>query len=162
MSNEETSKQEARPPAHTEHFIQARQAGQHMYGDRVSPMKVFAGILYLSTAISGLLWTLRLYLTGLYGAPFSWWYPVMLPGSLSLFAGALLTWFPFREWSKWLALFGSLLLAAFFVPAMIETLRAYFRAEVVGGSQLASRVLVVGLVVASALVSLLGALKISK
>jgi hypothetical protein len=97
---------------------------------------------------------------GMYGAPFSWWYPVMTLGSLSLFAGAFLTWFSSREWSEWLPLFGSLVLAAFFVPAMIEALHAYFRAEVVDGSQLASRLLVVGLVVASVLVSLLGKLLI--
>lgn len=112
-------------------------------------MKILSGILYFVTALFGLFWTIRLYLMGMYGAPFSWWYPVMLLGSLSLLVGALLTGVSSRSWTLWLPLFGSAVLAAFFVPAIIDTLRAYFRGEVVGGTQLANRVLVVAFVLAS-------------
>src|SRR5579864_564935 len=109
-----------------------------MSRNRVSPVKILTGLLYLVAAISGLFWTLRLYLLGMYGAPFSWWYPVMLLGSLSLFAGAFLTAFSSRTWTQWTPLFGSVVLAACFVPAIIVTLRAYFKGEVVGGTQLYS------------------------
>jgi hypothetical protein len=37
----------------------------------------------------------------------------------------------------------------FFVPAIVDTFRAYLRGEVVGGTLLANRVLVVGFVLAS-------------
>lgn len=112
-------------------------------------MKILTGILYFITALFGFFWTIRLYLMGIYGAPFSWWYPVMLLGSLSLLVGAFLAGASSRSWTLWLPLFGSAVLAAFFVPAIIDTLRAYFRGEVVGGIQLANRVLVVILVLAS-------------
>jgi len=109
-------------------------------------MKILSGILYCTTAMFGLFWTIRLYLMGIYGAPFSWWYPVMLLGSLSLLVGAFSTGASSRSWTLWPPLFGSAVLTTFFVPAIIDTLRAYFRGEVVGGAQLANRVLVVALV----------------
>ena len=116
-------------------------------------MKMLSGILYFVTALFGLFWTIRLYLMGMYGARFSWWYPVMLLGSLSLLVGAFLTGVSSRSWTLWLPLFGSAVLAVFFVPAIIDTLRAYFRGEVIGGTQLANRVLVSGFVLASLVVS---------
>jgi hypothetical protein len=125
-------------------------------------MKILSGILYFITALFGLFWTIRLYLMGMYGAPFSWWYPVMLLGSLLLLVGAFLTGASSRSWTLWLPLFGSAVLAVFFVPAIIDTLRAYFRGEVVGGTQLANRVLVVILVLASLGVSLAAKLQIRK
>ena len=115
----------------------------------MSSMKILSGILYFFTALFGLFWTLRLYLMGMYGAPFSWWYPVMLLGSLSLLIGAFLTGDSSRSWPLWLPLFGSAVLAAFFVPAIIDTLRAYFLGEVAGGAQLANRLLAVALILAS-------------
>jgi hypothetical protein len=125
-------------------------------------MKILSGILYFVTALFGLFWTIRLYLMGMYGASFSWWYPVMLLGSLLLLVGAFLTGASSRSWTLWLPLFGSAVLAVFFVPAIIDTLRAYFRGEVVGGTQLANRVLVVILVLASLGVSLAAKLQTRK
>jgi|GEM_PF-4622822 len=44
---------------------------------------------------------------------------------------------------------GQSVLAAFFVPAIVETLRAYFAGQVVGSTQLANRLLAAALVLAS-------------
>jgi hypothetical protein len=114
-------------------------------------MKLLTGLLYFVTAIAGLFWTVRLYLMGMYGAPFSWWYPVMALGSLSLLVG---TFVSARGWTQWLPLFGSVVLAAYFIPAIIETLQAYFKGEVVGGPQLFGRLFSVVLVLASLVVSI--------
>lgn len=122
-------------------------------------LKIFTGLLYFVTAIAGFFWTIRLYLMGMYGAPFSWWYPVMALGSLSLLVGAFVS---SRGWTQWSPLFGSFVLAAFFVPAIIETLQAYFKGEVVGGTQLFGRILPVILVLASLAVSIAAKLQSRK
>ena len=83
----------------------------------------------------------------------------MLLGSSSLFVGAFLS---SRGWTQWLHLFGSLILAAFFVPAIIETLQAYFKGEVVGGIQLLERLFSVALVLASLAISLRSKLQARK
>jgi hypothetical protein len=142
---------------------QARSSpGQHLSRIRVSKMKILSGLLYFACAVSGLYWSIRLYLMGMYGAPFSWWYPMMSLASLSLLVGAFFTWFSSRGWIHWTPLFGSAVLAAYFVPAIIDTLRAYFKGEVVGGIQLANRLFVVALVLASLGVSVVSKLQARK
>ena len=80
--------------------------------------------------------------------PFSWWYPTMLLGSLLLLVAAIFTQ-PSRSWSLWLPLFGSAILAAFFVPATVEMLQAYLQRKTVDGMQVADRFLVVVFVLIS-------------
>ena len=125
-------------------------------------LKMLTGCLCVAAALAGLFWTIRLYLMGMYGVPFSWWYPILLLGSLSLLVGGCLSWLPSRGWADWLPLFGSVVLVAYFVPAMIETLRAYFMGEVVGGAQLVGRLFSVALVLASLVVSVVGRLQSRK
>jgi hypothetical protein len=131
-----------------------------MSRNRVLTLKLLIGLLYIATAIAGLFWAIRLYLMGMYDAPFCWWYPVMLIGSLSLLVGAVLSWFSLRGWVQWLPLLGSVVLAAYFVPAIIETMRAYFKGEVVGGTQLLVRLIPVAFVLVSLAVSVTGKLQI--
>jgi hypothetical protein len=76
------------------------------------------GLLYVSTALVGFYWSIYLTLTGLYGIPFSAWYFVILIGALILFVGAVFWWASTSEWTRWLPIVGSTLLASYFVPAV--------------------------------------------
>lgn len=112
-------------------------------------MKHLIGVLYVLTGLVGLYWSVRLTLTGLYAVPFSPWYIVVCIGAVMLLAGAVLSWVSMSTWTQWLPVVGSLLLASYFVPAAVDMLRSYSRSEVAGGAQLATRLAVVALVLAS-------------
>lgn len=116
-------------------------------------MKNLAGVLYLLTGLVGLYWSVQLTTTGLYGVPFSWWYAAIFIGSLILILGAILVWASGRPWTGWVPLAGSVVLAAYFIPAIIVTLRRYTHAQAPGGVGLAIRVAVVLLVVVSLVVA---------
>jgi hypothetical protein len=109
------------------------------------------GVLYLLTAVLGALWAVNLTLTGLYGVPFSWWYVVVFMGSVVLLIGGILWWVTAREWTYWLPIVGSAMLASYFVPAIITTVRQLGAAE---PTKLLIRVATVGLVIASLLVAI--------
>jgi hypothetical protein len=112
-------------------------------------LRVIVGVLYLLTGLVGLFWSVQLTLTGMYGTPFSWWYAAVAAGSLILILGAILVWASGRAWTEWVPLVGSVVLAAYFVPAIIVTLRRYAQGQAPGGTELAIRVVVVLLVLLS-------------
>jgi hypothetical protein len=112
-------------------------------------MRNLTGILYLLTGLVGLYWSVQLTLLGIYGMPFSWWYASIFIGSLILILGAILVWASGRPWTDWVPLVGSIVLAAYFIPAIIVTLRRYAQGQAPGGVGLAVRVAVVLLVIAS-------------
>lgn len=86
-------------------------------------MKHMIGLLYLSTAMIGFYWSTYLTLTGIYGVPFSRWYIVIFAGAAILLAGAIMWWVSNRQWTRWLPVVGSALLATYFVPAGIVLVR---------------------------------------
>jgi hypothetical protein len=86
-------------------------------------MRHLIGLLYLMTAFVGLYWSIYLTLTGLYGLPFSVWYVVIFIGAMILFLGAALWWSSRSEWTRWLPIIGSALLASYFIPAIIVLAR---------------------------------------
>jgi hypothetical protein len=86
-------------------------------------MKHVIGLLYLATALVGFYWSIFLTLTGLYGIPFSRWYVVIFIGAVVLLIGAILWWASSSEWTRWFPLIGSVLLAAYFIPAGIVLIR---------------------------------------
>jgi hypothetical protein len=99
------------------------------------------GILYTLTALTGLYWSIYLTMTGLYGVPFSRWYVVVFIGGVVLLIGAVLWWTTRTEWTRWLPISGSLLLAAYFIPAFVTLVRR--------GSVEPLPMLLVGLIIAS-------------
>ena len=107
------------------------------------------GVLYLLTGLVCLYWSVQLTLTGMYGMPFSWWYAAVFVGSLILILGAILVWVSGRPWTEWVPLVGSVVLAAYFIPAIIVTLRRYAQGQAPGSVGLAIRVAVVLLVIVS-------------
>jgi hypothetical protein len=109
-------------------------------------MRHIIGLLYLSTALVGFYWSIYLTLTGLYGIPFSVWYLVILIGALVLFVGAVDWWVSTSEWTRWLPIVGSALLASYFVPALIVLARQ--------GRVDAIRALIVALVLTSLAIAL--------
>jgi len=86
-------------------------------------MRHVIGLLYLATALIGFYWSIYLTLTGLYGVPFSRWYILIFVGAVALFAGAILWWASSKEWTRWLPIIGSALLATYFVPAGVLLVR---------------------------------------
>ena len=112
-------------------------------------MKVAVGMLYLLTGLVGLYWSIQLTLIGMYGAPFSWWYAAVAVGSVILILGAILAWTSGRAWTEWVPLAGSVVLAAYFIPAIIVTFYRYAQGHAPGGTELAVRVAVVLLVLVS-------------
>jgi hypothetical protein len=112
-------------------------------------MRNTVGVLYLLTGFVCLYWSVQLTLTGMYGEPFSWWYAAVFIGSLILTCGAILAWVSGKPWTKWVPLVGSIVLATYFVPAIVVTFRRYARGEVPGSVELGTRVAVVLLVIAS-------------
>jgi hypothetical protein len=56
----------------------------------------------------------------LYGVPFTWWFVVLLAGSMVLLVGAILERVFLWLWIRWLPMIGSLMLAAFVVPGLIN------------------------------------------
>jgi len=107
------------------------------------------GILDLATAVAGVYESVWLTLTGLYGVPFSLWYVVVFVGAATLLTSAVFQWVSTRPWTQWLPIVGTLLLASYFLPGGLATLQSYLRSDVAGGSQLATRLAVVALVLAS-------------
>ena len=116
-------------------------------------MRILISILYLLTGLVGLYWSVRLTVTGMYGAPFSWWYGAIFIGSLFLIVGAILVWVSGRPWTGWVPLTGSVFLAAYFIPAIVITLQRYAKGQASGPVELSIRVAVVLLVVASLIVA---------
>jgi hypothetical protein len=112
-------------------------------------LRVIAGILYLLTGLVCLYWSIQLTLMGMYGTPFSWWYAAVAGGALILILGAILRWASGQPWTEWVPLVGSVVLAAYFIPAIIVTLNRSVQEQAPGGSALAVRVVVVILVLAS-------------
>jgi hypothetical protein len=112
-------------------------------------MRNLIGVLYLLTGLVGLYWSVQLTLLGMYGMPFSWWYAAVFVGSLILILGAILVWASGRPWTEWVPLVGSIVLAAYFIPAIVVTFRGYAQGRVSGGLELAMRVAVVLLVIVS-------------
>ncbi len=112
-------------------------------------LRVIMGILYLLTGLVCLYWSLQLTLMGIYGTPFSWWYAAVAGGSLILILGAILHWASGQPWTEWVPLVGSIVLAAYFIPAIIVTLNRYAQGQAPGGTALAVRIMVVILVLAS-------------
>ena len=104
------------------------------------PVKAVVATLYLLTGFAGLYIAIQLTLTGMYGLPFSWWYVVVAVGSLILILGAILVWASGRAWTEWIPLVGSALLASYFIPAIIVTLRRYLQGTIPGGEDFAIRV----------------------
>jgi hypothetical protein len=116
-------------------------------------MRNTIGVLYLLTGLVCLYWSLQLTLTGLYGVPFSWWYVAVFVGSLVLILGAILAWVSGRPWTDWVPLVGSVVLAAYFIPAIAVALRRFVQGQAPGSWDLAIRVGVVLLVIVSLAVS---------
>jgi hypothetical protein len=114
-------------------------------------MRLGIGILYLATALMGVGWTVYMSLAGLYGVPFSWWYPAMLAGSAALMVGAILKWASSRTSTVWLPFIGSGLLASYFVPAIVRLLTRYPDFLIRQPKQFATRAIVVVFVLASLL-----------
>jgi hypothetical protein len=112
-------------------------------------MRNLTGVLYLLTGLVGLYWSVQLTLLGMYGMPFSWWYASIFIGSLILILGAILFWASGRPWTEYMPLVGSIVLAAYFIPAIIITLRGYAQGRVPGGMGLSIHVAVVLLVIVS-------------
>jgi hypothetical protein len=65
------------------------------------PVKQIAGILYVLTAVLSGYWEISLILRSMVGGPWSWWYVVMLGGSVVLLVGGLHTTAPVVKW-PWL------------------------------------------------------------
>jgi hypothetical protein len=105
------------------------------------------GVLYLLTGLVGLYWSVQLTLLGMYGMPFSWWYASIFIGSLILILGAILVWVSGQPWTDWVPLVGSVVLAAYFIPAIAVTLSRYAQGQAPGGVGLVIRVAVVLLVI---------------
>lgn len=112
-------------------------------------IKTSVGVLYLLTGFVGLYWALQLILMGMYGPPFSWWYVAVAVGSVMLIAGAILGWASGQSWTEWVPLIGSVVLAAYFLPAICITLYRYAQGHAPGGMELAVRMAVVVLVLLS-------------
>lgn len=85
-------------------------------------MKHLTGLLYLFTALVAFYWSVHLAMLGLYGAPFSLWHVVIFAGALVLMGAAVLSWTATRRWTLWVPVIGSVMLAAYFVPALIKNL----------------------------------------
>jgi hypothetical protein len=112
-------------------------------------LRVIVGMLYLLTGLVGLYWSIQLTLMGMYGTPFSWWYAAVAGGSLILILGAILGWSSGRAWTAWVPLVGSVVLAAYFIPAIIVTIYRCVQGQAPVGMELAIRVVVVLLVLVS-------------
>lgn len=89
-------------------------------------MRYLKSALHLLTAILGVYWGAYLTMTGLYGVPFSLWYGVVFLGGVVLGSGVVLHWFVRRKWTQWLPMLGSVMLAAYFVPALLFSWREFF------------------------------------
>lgn len=112
-------------------------------------MRHVIGALYLLTGLIALCWSMQAMLTGLDGVRFSWLYAAVFAGSTILILGAILVWTSRRSWTEWIPLVGSAMLAAYFFPAIIVTLRQYAAGQISGSTGLEIRVAIVLLVAAS-------------
>jgi len=88
---------------------------------------------------------------GLYGVLFSPWYVVIFFGALLLLASAVLSWTLNREWTRWIPIAGNVLLASYFLPAIVVVVR---RGGFAQPTKMITRMGVVALVVISLLVAL--------
>jgi hypothetical protein len=83
----------------------------------------------------------------MYGVPFSWWYAAIALGGITLLIGAICVWFTAQPWAGWIPFIGSLILAGYFVPAILVTVYRCIRGEAPVGIELVIRVAVVALIV---------------
>lgn len=88
-------------------------------------MRHIVGLIYVATALVGMYWSIYLASTGAYGVPFSPWYVVLFVGAIILLVGAALWWMSTSEWTRWVPIIGSLLLAMYFIPAFITLARQH-------------------------------------
>jgi hypothetical protein len=84
------------------------------------------GILYLLTAIISGCWELYLMLRPTIGGPWSWWYPITLVASVLLLLGGIVTMVSGARSARFVALASSLVLAGWWIPATILSVRLYF------------------------------------
>ena len=84
------------------------------------------GILYVLTAVVSGCWELYLMLRPTIGGPWSWWYPITLVASVLLLVGGILTMVSGVRPARLLVLAGSLVLAGWWIPATIHSVRLYF------------------------------------
>jgi uncharacterized membrane protein len=110
-------------------------------------MRFLHGLLYLVVGLVGLYWSIELTLIGMYGVPFSWWYAAIALGGIVLILGAICVWATTQAWAEWVSFVGSLILAAYFVPAIIVTAYRCIMGQTPVGIELLIRVIVVALVV---------------
>jgi hypothetical protein len=109
-------------------------------------MRFLYGLLYFLTGLVGIFWSIQLTLIGMYGVPFSRWYAAIALGGGILILGAICVWITAQPWAAWIPLVGSLILAGYFVPAMVVTAYRCIRGEAPVGIELVIRVVVVALI----------------
>jgi len=117
------------------------------------PVRIGIGSLYMLTGLVALYFSIQLTLAGLYGVPFSKWYAEVFFAALILIVGAICWWSTSRSWVGWVPLIGSVLLAAYFLPAGISLISQYVGGHGPGVSELAIRLVAILLVLASLAVS---------
>jgi hypothetical protein len=89
-------------------------------------MRRTAGILYVVSAFVSGYWEFNLMMRPLIGGPSSWWYPVTLGASAVLLVGGILTLVSQMKSGWLLAFLANLVLAAWWIPASVHTIRTYF------------------------------------
>ncbi len=84
------------------------------------------GVLYVLTALVSGCWELYLMLRPTIGGPWSWWYPITLVASVVLLVGGILTLVGGIRSARSVAPAGSFVLAGWWIPATIHSVRVYF------------------------------------
>jgi phosphatidylglycerophosphate synthase len=105
-------------------------------------------MLYVADATLGLGWLIYTVVAGSYSPSFPWWYIFLLLGSLLLVGCTTVMRNSDKHWEKWPPVMGTGLLAAYFVPAAVVTLRRYAQGKVIASAaQLGTRLAIVTFVV---------------
>lgn len=105
-------------------------------------------MLYVVDATLGFGWSVYRTLGGFYSPTFPWWGIPLLLGSLVLAGRAALAWNSEANWTRWLSVIGTGLLAAYFVPAAAVTLRGYAQGKIIASTvQLGTSLAIVAFVV---------------
>jgi hypothetical protein len=89
-------------------------------------MKYARGVLYVLTALVTGGWELYLMLRPMAGGPWSWWYPITFTASVLLLIAGLVSFVSGIKSGRVVALTGSLVLAGWWVPATVHSVRVYF------------------------------------
>lgn len=110
--------------------------------------------LHLLTAVMGMYWGAYLTMTGLYGVPFSPWFAVVFAGGVILGSGAILQRSLRQRWTLWLPIFGSVMLATYFIPALVLNLPDFIAFINTPTSERVLAVVAVILTIASLLVAI--------